>query len=504
MTNSCPGCGATAPAEARYCRHCGAALRHTTTGNVGAETVSPLAATAPLPEQRLITGELDTSTPYTSTQLNAPDAAVRTPQLPVTNLGGDNGEITISVVRPLSAQTSIEDAHTANSTGPASRPAATSATTSSSATSSSATASSPTVAAPTRPPKQRTTGLWLAAGLIGAVLLCGVAVGLWFMLRPQHVPVVSEAAPAVVASAATTAQAKIAEAQSLLSAGNPVEATARLREAVALDPTNAEAHRQLAGLLLESGARQTAIEELRAVTRLEPNDKDAWRQLAEAQFAEGAYADAADSYHTLTEVSNEALADDRLQLAYADALRLAGRTDYARALYQRLAASPLADVALTSKQRLTSLSASATTEVAVAPARTDAPTATSSPRTTQPVGSTMPPATLPRPNTNAPNSTATLSPAERYQRGVNLLAGEPRRRRRRVSRRRRRRQPRRLLLSRPQSRRRTRPAPVAARRTRRRARILSARPRQSLRRASQPLRRPTRPRVRPPPQAIKQ
>src|SRR5205085_9228143 len=149
----------------------------------------------------------------------------------------------------------------------------------------------------------------------------------------------------VAPDAQQQAQAKVTEAQGLLSAGDPVGATARLREAIALDPTNAEAHRQLAQLLLESGARQTAIEELRAVTRLEPNDKDAWRQLAAAQFAEGAYADSADSYHTLMDVSAEAATDERLQLAYADALRLAGGTDDARTLYRRLVASRLADVA---------------------------------------------------------------------------------------------------------------------------------------------------------------
>ena len=236
--------------------------------------------------------------------------------------------------------------------------------------------------------------------------------------RAPTTPTVSGDAPAAVTDARQQAQAKLAEAQKLLAAGDAITATARLREAVALDPTNAEAHRQLAQLLLESGARQTAIEELRAVTRLEPNDKDAWRQLAEAQFAEGLYADAADSYHTLMEVSNEALADDRLQLAYADALRLAGRADNARALYRRLAASPLADVARTSQQRLTKLDAPTTAEVSAAPARAEAPTEANSTQLTQPVGNTV--AQPARPNVSAPERAPALSPAERYQRGVQL------------------------------------------------------------------------------------
>src|SRR5205085_2473567 len=182
MTKTCPGCGATAPAEARYCRHCGTALR--TTGSAGAETISPLANTEPLVAPLFDTGELNVK----ETQLNP---------APPSGLGAetsiDSGEITIPVVRAARAE-------------------------------------------------QTTT----------------------------------TSAPVTLAPAAQQqAQAKVAEAQGLLSAGDTVGATARLREAIALDPTNAEAHRQLAQLLLESGARQTAIEELRAVTRLEPNDRDA-------------------------------------------------------------------------------------------------------------------------------------------------------------------------------------------------------------------------------------
>jgi tetratricopeptide (TPR) repeat protein len=151
--------------------------------------------------------------------------------------------------------------------------------------------------------------LLLATGGVAVLLLCATGVGIWYVLhmrRAASVQTTQVNEQPTPLDARQQAQAKIAEAQALLAAGNTVAATARLREAVTLDPNNAEAHRQLAQLLLESGARQTALEELRTVTRLEPNDKDAWRQLAEAQFAEGAYADSADSYHTLMDVSDEA------------------------------------------------------------------------------------------------------------------------------------------------------------------------------------------------------
>jgi tetratricopeptide (TPR) repeat protein len=228
----------------------------------------------------------------------------------------------------------------------------------------------------------------------------------------------ADAPVAVPADARQQAQAKIAEAQKLLAAGDPVAATARLREAIALDAANAEAHRQLAQLLLESGARQTAMEELRAVTQLEPNDKDAWRQLAETQFAEGAYAAAADSYHTLLEVSNEAATDDRLQLAYADALRLAGRTDNARALYRRLATSPLADVAHSSKQRLTELTALPTDGTASAPTRPDGATVTNGAQPASPTSHT--PALSAPERQPTPASAVANTPAEHYERGVNM------------------------------------------------------------------------------------
>lgn len=402
--------------EARFCRHCGTDLRTTTVVAAGGATVSPLAATVPLAEQRGITSELDRSSIHFST----PPQTVTEQQagtLISTPAHHESGEITIPVVRPASAQLSGTDVAAPHAAAPP--PAELAALPPAAAPP--ATAASPSFVAASearQPPEHRALRVWLVAGLLGSLLLlCVAGAGTWLWLRTRQTPALTTNTDtpivATPADAQQTAQAKIAEAQGLLAAGNPVAATARLREAVTLDPANAEAHRQLAQLLLASGARETALAELRAVTRLEPNDKDAWRQLAAAQFAAGQYAAAADSYHTLMDVSSEALADDRLQLAYADALRLAGRADNARVLYRRLAASPLADVARTSKQRLTEASAPPPShETASAPTRVAGTTETNN----------VPPTPMRPAVAASPVAAPALTPAEHYQRGVNLWA----------------------------------------------------------------------------------
>ncbi|HEX8069123.1 MAG TPA: tetratricopeptide repeat protein [Pyrinomonadaceae bacterium] len=440
MTKACPGCGATAPAEARFCRHCGTALRATaSTGPGGGETISPLANTVPLPASNVTTSELD-----------APDELTRAAPRHDPHLS-DGSEITISVVRaeppPDDAQPRAHEtdpsarvssaglaraAHAAHAAAPhadfSSDPRAASAAAApdgaspqAAQTGSPAQPFNPAVAAQARAAVTRRRGAWVLLSLLlgGLLLLCVGVAGAWYLVRQRRAPVVTTDAnvpPPVSADARQQAQAKLAEAQSLITAGQPVEATARLREAVALDPANAEAHRQLAQLLLESGARQTAIEELRAVTRLDPNDRDAWRQLAEAQAAEGQSAAAADSYAALLKVAPEAAADDRLQLAYAEALRRAGRAEEARALYRRLATSPLADVARASRQRLAEPNAphDANANTQLANANTNANAAASpAPANQLPT----PSAPAPAPPTAAPPA---RTPAEHYERGVTL------------------------------------------------------------------------------------
>lgn len=221
------------------------------------------------------------------------------------------------------------------------------------------------IARPRRSREARAMRPWAGAAIF-CVLALVVATGVVLAWYALHRLRNASSANASTASVATTPGAvdakqavasKLKEADELIAAGRADEATARLREASTLDPADAEPHRRLARLLLTGGSRRTAIEELQAVTRLAPEDAAAWRDLAAAQSAEGDYAAAAGSYHTLFGLANDATADDHLQLAYADALRLSGRTREAQSLYKRLANSRVGEVARASRQQLSDANA---------------------------------------------------------------------------------------------------------------------------------------------------
>jgi tetratricopeptide (TPR) repeat protein len=191
--------------------------------------------------------------------------------------------------------------------------------------------------------------------VVALVLASGIVLA-WYVAHRLHNSAASTAGLPVATSttmdAKQAAAAKLKEADELINAGRADEATARLREVAALDPADAEPHRRLAGLLSEGGARRMAITELQTVVRLAPDDAQAWRDLATAQSAEGDYAAAAESYHALFGLANDASADDRLQLAYADALRLSGRAGEAQSIYKRLSNSRVAEVSRASRQQL--------------------------------------------------------------------------------------------------------------------------------------------------------
>ncbi|HYH85365.1 MAG TPA: tetratricopeptide repeat protein [Pyrinomonadaceae bacterium] len=270
----------------------------------------------------------------------------------------------------------------------------------------------------------------IVAVCVGVLLFAFVFVwlGVRFLRRPPLTDLSTQApsAPAVE-EAAQQFEAKLAEAESFLAQGNMDEAVARLREANALDPANTRAHRRLGELLLASGARREAIEELRAVTRNAPDDSAAWRGLAAAQFAESLYRDAAESYRRLVELVGEQSADPNDLLAYADALRLSGRAEESRALYERLAASASADVAALARRHLAELAKAQPT-----PTPTPRPGETADTQTTDEgeVASTVPPPATAQPQpTPAPTAQPTpaspappvaSTPAEHYRRGVEL------------------------------------------------------------------------------------
>jgi len=268
-------------------------------------------------------------------------------------------------------------------------------------------------------------------------VLVAAAVGVgWYFLRSvrdtaeqqqqQSGAAAAPPAEAPAPDAHALGAAKLAEAEGLIAAGRKDEAVALLREAAALDPANAEPHRRLARLLLESGARRTAIEELREVIRIDASDAKAWRELADAQLAEGLHRDAADSYRRLNELDEGARADDRVQLSYADALRLSGRESDAKSIYGRLSSSRVAEVARASRQRLAQFARDDEAEDNTntqAEAAAPGPTASPARRDERAAGQE------PRPETGrveevftgrapTPSPEARLSPNERYERGV--------------------------------------------------------------------------------------
>jgi tetratricopeptide (TPR) repeat protein len=273
-------------------------------------------------------------------------------------------------------------------------------------------------------------GRWPLIAVACAAVLLFVVAGAWlavrFLRRPPLTDLSTQApTPPVVEDAAQQFEAKLAEAESLLAQGNMDEAVARLREANALDPANTRAHRRLGELLLASGARREAIEEFRAVARNTPDDVTAWRQLGAAQFAEGLYRDAADSYRRLVELVGDKSADPNDLLSYADALRLSGRAEESRAIYERLAASAPADVAGLARQHLAEIA-----KAQHSPSPTPRPSETAGTQTQgeDEIASTAPtpapaqptptPQVNPTPASQAPPTAST--PAEHYRRGVEL------------------------------------------------------------------------------------
>jgi tetratricopeptide (TPR) repeat protein len=310
------------------------------------------------------------------------------------------------------------------------------------------TTNTPPPSSSSRSTERRALRVWLGMGaaLLSIIVICGVAfVAFRFGGRAWRN---SQTPPATVSDAAPPASdprqladAKLAEADALIASGNTTDAQARLREAAALDPLNAEPQRRLARLLLAGGARREAIEALRVVTRLAPTDADSWRTLASAQQAEGLYADALESYRGLGEASPAALARDTVQLAYADALRLFGRTSEARVIYRRLAASSDPEVASASKQQLGQPTPTPTDEdtetadahTAEATARETAAARAEETGRTKDASNALPtpdpanarptPATTATAATNnAPAKASTGSPSEQYQRGLGLWA----------------------------------------------------------------------------------
>jgi tetratricopeptide (TPR) repeat protein len=195
---------------------------------------------------------------------------------------------------------------------------------------------------------------WQVAAIVLLCVALGATVLAFILSRRASSTDAGSAPPISISDQQQLVSEKLMEAEGLLNSGEFNHAVEVLRAAVKLDPSNAEAHMRLGKALEKTGARAEAVAEYRATTQSNPNNTAAWKALASAQFEEKLYGDAADSYRHLLSASGNNL-DDPTWLAYADALRLAGRTEEARAAYQKISSSGSATLAQTARQHLAEL-----------------------------------------------------------------------------------------------------------------------------------------------------
>ena len=335
--------------EARFCRLCGAPLK--AAGMHDSEApISPLAQTVPLSGEGRATDGLSQDEPlHTAAETSRVGRAeiediLRRVQA---EYGSDNqktapetiGEVAAPQTTTLSPEVIAPPTTTTAQPGNSSSPASTTAPP--------AQAIQPTV-------NVRSRRMWQVAAVI---LLCValVATVLAFLLsRRASSTDTSSAPPISISDQKQLVGEKLAEAETLLNAGEFNRAVEVLRAAVKLDPSNAEARLRLGNALERTGARSEAIEEYRAAVLSSPNDASAWRSLASAQAEEKLYNDAAESYRRLLGLSGNSL-DDETWLAYAEALRLSGRTEEARAVYQKISSAASVTVAQTARRHLAEL-----------------------------------------------------------------------------------------------------------------------------------------------------
>lgn len=404
MQKTCPSCGADIFPGARFCRRCGAPLRE----DAGTGEVSPRAETVPLqqasegrvtealaPEdgrpsadttrvslnemERILRSQQDA---LNSKPSNVPHSAVTRPDVPA------DDDVTITVPRrdthatresaaldpertldseaardiDRAPDTHVTVPHDASDDDELTRVAASASDAHSNSAHANASVHQTNAAgerAKTSPTTRKRR--WpVVVGLCVAVILAASAltfVAFKLLRRPSltELPSQGPTAPSPAPDAAQRFEEKMAEAEALLAQGNMDAALQSLRDANAIDPANSRAHRRLGELLLAAGARREAIEELKAAARNAPDDSATWKQLAMAQFAEGLYRDAAESYRRLFALVGDAAADPADLLAYADSLRLSGRAEEARAVYQKLTTSAQPDVAESARQHLSEL-----------------------------------------------------------------------------------------------------------------------------------------------------
>ncbi|HEX8709932.1 MAG TPA: tetratricopeptide repeat protein [Pyrinomonadaceae bacterium] len=428
--------------EARYCRLCGSPLG----SSGGAETdapISPLARTVPLSNEGRSTNGLAPSDPNHSSsettrirhaemekllqrarsleQASAPardghgsateSSDFTAPQ--TTTLAPRLTEPTRAAAQEEPAAEAEDGADTVETPSlaaavPAVSPAAT-----------------PAARQDERPPRAGPRRRWKGIAIAALCVALGGGALAFFLLRRT-----SPATPATAAEPAPGAQKrlveeKLSESETWLAAGETGKAVALLRSAAELEPSNPAIHLRLGQALERGGARREAIDEYRISTQYEPGNTTALRALAVAEFDEKLYEDAAESYRRLIEQVGENESDDETRLAYAEALRLAGRTDDARAAYRKISSSASASVAQTARQRLAEMEGTA----APASANTERPRETrpdQPERTPETAATTATPAVAPSPaaQSKPPAGGKTQADADSYYfQALNIVNG---------------------------------------------------------------------------------
>jgi tetratricopeptide (TPR) repeat protein len=328
--------------EARFCRLCGAPLKLASLHD-GNAPISPLAQTIPLTGEGRATDGLAAddhqhSSPDTSKVGRAEmDSILRRVQAEYANDGKKAAQESVETASPQTTTL------TPQSSAPAQPVKSQAATPSSSP----AQASQPAT-------NVRARRMWqvAAVSLLCVALVAGV---LAFVLsRRASSSDTGNTTPIAINDQKQLVGEKLSEAEALLNSGEFNRAVEVLRAAVKLDPMNVEAHMLLGNALERTGARTEAIEEYRAATQSNPNDVSAWRNLAGAQFEEKLYNDAAESYRRVFAANGNSL-DDVSWLQYANALRLAGHTEEARAAYQKISSSASQAVAKSARAHLAEL-----------------------------------------------------------------------------------------------------------------------------------------------------
>lgn len=341
MVKSCPICGAKPMTGARFCRTCGTPLQAAPAPGSSGEMVSPLAQTIPLAGEGRPT---DGISPEDASYAKPDTARVRQDEMERLlrqHPDGGNGSPVI-VSQDLQSHPLAEPAPQPEESAPQETAAATPASS----------VEKKSAAAPSRRKWQ------LAAALLLLIALTAGVLAIYYSRHPSATDT-GGTSPIAISDRQKLLDEQLKEAESLLSAGDVEGAIAKLRYAVKIDPSNAEAHLRLGRALEQRGERREAINEYRAATQSEPSNTAAWRALAQAQFSESLYQDSAESYGRIIAQMNEADVDDNLRLDYADALRLAGQTEKARALYQKVASSESRDLAHRANEQLAQLPQSA-------------------------------------------------------------------------------------------------------------------------------------------------